>query len=404
MADQTGHRFIVFISRQEEMAEYQSLKPRSDFVFTSFSCVGPDVLTIDPQRPSAMFAEFNYLHSQQPFSAVLNRKEKCVIPAAQLALTLELPPITLKPEVARDKYLMRRLLNDGAVFPRTVLIRRAEDLRAVDSSMFPGVLKPRFGFNSRSVVLVAGHNALRESYAEQHYLYSRLPKQDGTSNDFVFEQLIPGTEHNVETLMKDGRAIFHLMSDKRPMTAPYFVETGDTMPSLLAPRDQAACIAATERALMRMEIQNGWTHTEVKLDGGRVIVVECAARMGGGYFENLFNDVYDIQRMQMLVEMYCGAELSVPPIARAYAAARRIVVYGARKRWKLANATELFESEHVKLLWPEAISAISRELAGPPDDFNNTLCEFVVLSPSAAEATSLVDRILSQAYQNLSAD
>jgi hypothetical protein len=401
MADQAKHRFIAFISRRDEMAEYRSLRPCSDFVFASFSHLGPDVVQVDPQRPSVMIDAFLCQHSQAPFTAVLNRKEKCVIPASQLALALGLPPLTLKPEVARDKFLMRMLLNDGHFFPGTVLIRAADDLADVESSMFPGVLKPRFGFNSRSAVLVNDRHQLMEAYWEQHQLYASLPKQDGTNSDFVFEQLIPGMEYSVETLVKNGCPVFHLISDKAQMTAPYFVEIGDTMPSLLGHKEQAACVAASERALQRMEIRHGWTHTEVKLDGGSAIVVECAARMGGGYFERLFEEVYGIQRMQILMDMYCGEPLPGMPVAKTHAAARRVVVYGPKRHWHLANAAELFGPDHVLLLWPESTADISRELAGPPDDFNNTLCEFAVLAGSAEEAVKHADELLRRAHENL---
>jgi len=401
MADQQNNRFIAFISRRREMAEYRSLRPSSDFVFASFSHLGPDVVQIDPQRSSPMIVDFLCRHSQAPFTAVLNRKEKCVVPASLLALALGLPPVSLKPEVARDKYLMRRLLNDGASFPRTVLIRAADDFADVEPALFPGVLKPRFGFNSRSAVMVNDHHELMEVFWQQHQLYASLPKQDGTNSDFVFEQFIPGTEHSIETLVKDGCPVFHLISDKTQMTAPYFVEIGDTMPSLLGREKQATCVAACERTLQLMEIRNGWTHTEVKFERGRAIVVECAARMGGGYFEHLFDTVYGIDRMQILIDMYCGDPLPGMPVAKTYAAARRVVVYGPQRHWSLANAAELFDPEHVRLLWPESVAAIDRELAGPPDNFNNTLCEFLVLSSSADEAVKLADELLIKAHQNL---
>lgn len=401
MTNSPRHRFIAFISRQDEIADYKSLRPVSDFVFASFSRLGADVVLVDPQQPSAMIDEFLRLHNQYPFTAVLNRKEKCVIPASQIALALGLPPITLKPEIARDKYLMRRVLQDHSSFPRTALILSAQDLLDMKPSMFPGVLKPRFGFNSRSAVLVQDQRALISAYQSHHHLYANMHKQDGTGSDFVFEQLILGTEHNIETLLKDGRPIFHLISDKMQMTPPYFVELGDTMPSLLGREEQAACIASCERALQRMEIRNGWTHTEVKLMGTKVIVVECGARMGGGYFETLFQEVYGIQRMQTALELYCGGQLPDMPVAKKYAAARRVVVYGSKKYWNLANAAELFEPDHVTLLWPESAAAISRELAGPPDNFNNTLCEFVVFSHQANDAVRLADEIMNKAHQNL---
>lgn len=389
-------RFIAFISRREEIADYTSLRPKVDFAFASFSDLGADAVRIDPLRMDDAVAIFSRLHEQRAFTAVLNRKEKCVIPAARLALALGLPPITSEPELARDKYAMRKTLNFGGVFPRTVLVGALRDLEAVEENMFPCVLKPRFGFNSRSAVLALDRRELAAVYREQYKFYSRLPKEDRTNGDFVVEELIPGSEHTVETLVKDGTPLFHLISDKLPMCPPFFVEVGDNMPSCLPEESKQVCRAATERAIRSMGILNGWTHTEIKLHGTAAVVVESAARMGGGYFENLFREVYGLNRMESLVSIFLKDKSMTEPVPRVHAAARRVVVYGPSRKRSLENGEVLFASDRVKLVWPKSPAKIARELAGPPFDFNNTLFEFLALGNSAEEAQSLADDILVQ--------
>ena len=379
------------------MTDYLRLCPEAEFTFASYCDIGPDVVLVDPRRSADVCCLFADLHRERPFTAVLNRKEKCVIPAAVLASTLGLPPITSKPELARDKFLMRRALNGSDTFPRTTLIREPQDLDAVEPGMFPCVLKPRFGFNSRSAVLVEDCGELKAAYREQHDRYAGLPKQDGTNSDFVVEELIVGSEHNVESLIKDGDALFHLVSDKLPMSPPYFVEVGDNMPSRLSPAGQRLCIAATQHAIHVMGIRNGWTHSEVKFDGTVAIVVECAARMGGGYFEHLFDVVYGIDRMAMLIDLHLGRAPPAPPRPRRHAAARRLVVYGPPRQRTLVNAPCLFADERVNLVWPAAISEIDRVVAGPPFTFNNTLCEFIAVGATCDDASAVADRIIADA-------
>jgi len=379
------------------MALHASLRPRTDFAYASFSSLGPDVVHVDPMQMEATIRRFADMHRTAPFTAVLNRKEKCVVPAAMLAAALGLPPITSEPELARDKFAMRRALNGGSVFPRTVLVREARDLECVAADMFPCVLKPRFGFNSRSAVLVEDPAELAVAYGEQHARYACLPKQDGTNSDFVCEELVRGSEHTIETLVKDGLPLFHLVSDKMAMTPPFFVEIGDDMPSRLPAADQHACRAATERAIQAMGIRNGWTHTEVKLDGGHAVVIECAARMGGGYFENLFALAYDLNRLRMLIDLHVGKDAIPTPVIRRHAAARRIVVDGPSRPRTLENAVALFADPRVTLVWPPTPAHIDREVAGPPHDFNNTLCEFIVCGSTGAEAAAVADEIVAHA-------
>lgn len=396
MMSSSRPRFIAFISRAEEKQDFTDLDPQAEFVFASLSTIDSDVVTVDPSRLQDAIATLKLFHAAKPFTAILNRKEKCVIPAGQLALALQLPPITLKPELARDKYQMRQALNAGRSFPATVLICTTFDLEQVTDAMFPCVLKPRFGFNSRSAVLVNDRDQLHSAYEEQHKSYSALTKQDRTNSDFVVESFVPGTEHTVESLVKDGVPLFHLVSDKLSMEPPYFVEVGDTMPSRLSGSEQLQCIEATELALQCMAIRNGWTHTEIKLSHHGAVVIESAARMGGGYFEALYREVYAIDRLRVLAALFSSRDPRPMPVARTHAAARRVVVNGPA-RMRIVNDLEtLFLDKRLKLLWPASIAAINRELAGPPVDFNNTLFEFVALGSSADEAELMADQLLER--------
>jgi biotin carboxylase len=391
-----GPHFIAFISRTEEKKDYIELDRNAEFVFASLSSCDPEVVTVDPKCLKDAIAKFSILHAAKPFTAILNRKEKCVVPAAQLALALDLPPITLKPELARDKHQMRQALNSGSPFPHTFLIRTTCDLEQIPDAMYPCVLKPRYGFNSRSAVLVNDRIQLYSVYEEQHKLYSVLEKQDRTNSDFVVESFIPGAEHTVESLVRDGVPLFHIISDKLLMEAPYFVEIGDTMPSRLSGTGQRACIAATERALDRMAIRNGWTHTEIKISDLGAVVIECAARMGGGYFETLYREVYGIDRLRVLASLFSSRDSIPMPVARTHATARRVVVYGPARMRIVKNAETLFHDKRVKLLWPASVSAINRKLAGPPINFNNTLFEFVALGSTSDEAEMVADCLLER--------
>ena len=397
MSDPRRPRFIACISRCEEIPDYTSRAPDAEFVFASYSDLGAKAIQIDPDRMGEAAARFARLHAEQPFTAILNRKEKCVVPAAYLASVLGLPPILVAPDLARDKYEMRRALNGTASFPGTVLIRDAGDLSHVSDAMFPAVLKPRFGFNSRSAVRVSDRSELASAYADQYAHYSLLTKQDGTNSDFVVEEFIAGTEHNVESLLKDGRVLFHLISDKMGMQPPFFIEMGDNMPSTLPPAAQHACMDAAGKAIDALGIRNGWTHTEVKWHGDQVLVVESAARMGGGYFEELIETVFGIDRMGMLIGMYRGNAPSQAPASRVHAAARRVVVYGAERMRILRNPEILTRDSHIKLVWPRRVDQINRIMTGPPFDFNNTLFEFMAVGTSAREAEARADGVLEEA-------
>ena len=122
------------------MPAYKLLAPDADFIFASYSNLGTNAVQVNADHLTEAVDTFSRLHATGRFRAVLNRKEKCVVPASVLAYELGLPPIMSNPELARDKFEMRRALNRDSTFPRTVLIRNAGDLCQVPAKMFPCVL------------------------------------------------------------------------------------------------------------------------------------------------------------------------------------------------------------------------------------------------------------------------
>jgi len=101
--------------------------------------------------------------------------------------------------------------------------------------------------------------------------------------------------------------------------------------------------------------------------------------------------------MAMLVDLYLGRSAITAPAPRRHAAARRLVVYGSAKRRTLPNAQDLFSDERVRLVWPDDITKIDRELAGPPFEYNNTICEFIAVGASGDEAIALANHIVAAA-------
>lgn len=344
-----------------------------------------------------MLRFFSILHERDPFCGVLNRKEKCVVPAGLLARELSLPLLIEDPVLARDKYRMRQAMNQAVGGPRCVLLTSVSDARHVPDNFFPAVLKPRFGFNSRGVCLVTNHKTLVSSFLVQFAAYATLKRQDGTGSDFVVEELISGTEHTIDSFVVNGEACLHLISDKQPMSHPWFVEVGDDIPTALCEDRQRTIRDCVQSTIRSLGIRNGWTHTEVRVSENAVVPIECAARMGGGYFEDLIRTAWSIDRMDWLIRLFRGERMpEYRPIPQPVSG-RRLVVYGDSRRRTLANATALFKRRNVKLLWPDIPEKISRSLAGPPSEFNNTLFEFMTFGSTPSEVRRDADAILLNA-------
>lgn len=392
-----GRRFIAFISRHDEATAYRTQWPAHDFQFASFTSGIPDTVAINAHRPDHMVQTFLELHAARPFCGVLNRKEKCVIPAALLASALKLPELIRDPQLARDKYRMRLAMNTATDGPRCLLLQTRLDAESVPHNFFPAVLKPRFGFNSRGVCLVNNQAELLTHYDSQHPTYAALQRQDGTCADFVVEELILGSEHTIDSFVADGVPVLHLLSDKRPMQGPWFVETGDNIPSSLNADMQERLCDCSARTIRSLEIRNGWTHTEVRVSDRGAVPIECAARMGGGYFENLIRAAWNIDRMDWLIRLFSKTALPTFTQPPRPVCGRRFVVYGPPRSRNLKNAQQLFSSPNIQLIWPAETCHINRVLSGPPAEFSNTLFEFMAVGSDPASVMSLAEQTLESA-------
>jgi hypothetical protein len=119
--------------------------------------------------------------------------------------------------------------------------------------------------------------------------------------------------------------------------------------------------------------------------------------MGGGYFEDLIRAAWNIDRMDWLIRLFRGELIPEYRSTPLPVSGRRYVVYGDSRYRALANASELFRGGNVKLLWPDVPEKISRLLAGPPSEFNNTLFEFMTFGSAPSEVRRDADAILSKA-------
>ncbi|WP_128643252.1 ATP-grasp domain-containing protein [Streptomyces sp. SS] len=225
-------------------------------------------LTVDFRRDSD-FLEFvdSTLRPLAP-TAVVSLTELGLEPAAVAAERLGC--IGVSPAVVRatrDKLEMRRILERRAPHLNPAFAA-GDDAEAV-ARLFAGhplvVAKPVDGAGSMAIELVERP----EQLAPEH-------RTGGT----LLEQFAGGREFSVETFSEGGRHTVVGIAEKG--TTDGFVEVSHLMP---APSLDAAGRRLVERAVAELldavGLTDGPSHTEVKLDGERVVVIETHNRPGG---------------------------------------------------------------------------------------------------------------------------
>jgi biotin carboxylase len=212
---------------------------------------------------------------------------------AAIASELDLPFHSA--QVARgleDKLHQREALRAaGLPTPGTVALPADADRATVErigsSISYPAVLKPRKASGSWHTFPVASVSALGELWDElaaggpearvvEEYLSDGPAMPQGFEADYV----------SVETVVVAGR-MTHLGITGRFPLAPPFRETGYFIPATLGPDGQAGVLGLAGQALRALGVKHGAAHTEIKLTGEGLRVIEVNGRIGGGVPEML---------------------------------------------------------------------------------------------------------------------
>ncbi|WP_051741818.1 ATP-grasp domain-containing protein [Streptomyces xylophagus] len=228
---------------------------------------------------------------------VLSFTEMGSLPAALLAEALGLPTVPVRAVLrARNKLLMRRTL--AAVFDGPAFGVVGLDEPAADD--FPLIAKPAEGTGSQGVEFLADPAAFAARSAE---LAGAL-----------WEHYVDGPEYSIEAVSSGG--VHHILgiTAKRTTGAPYFVETGHEVPAVLTEDADRAIRGCVERCLDVLELTAGASHTEVKLEHGRAVVIETHTRAGGDRIPLLTRLVSGVDQYELAVRSVLPR---VEPLTRA---------------------------------------------------------------------------------------
>ena len=179
---------------------------------------------------------------------------------------------------ATNKAFMRDALKENGVpIPLYYRVKGKKSfIEAVDQIRKAGykcIVKPADNSGSRGVDLLSSDSDLDKAY---EYTVS-----NSRGGEIVVEEFMEGPEVSVETLAIDGDVHVIQITDKITTDAPYFVEMGHSQPSKLSAEIKSKIAEVAIAANMAIGIQNGPSHTEIKVTKEGPKIVELGARLGG---------------------------------------------------------------------------------------------------------------------------
>jgi len=203
------------------------------------------------------------------------------------------------------KVAMRRALAEAGVpQPRFAALRTlSERRRAADEVGFPAVLKPADSGGQRGVFRV---DSLDDVETHLHEALVASP-----TGEAILEEFVDGTEMNGIVIARHGEAIPLTLSDRlRPPGIGFGVGWIHVYPASIYGDQLEESERVAVHTVRALGLQTGIAFPQlIAARDGRVVVVECAARVPGGQMADLVRHAVGVDLIEVQLRMALGEDL-----------------------------------------------------------------------------------------------
>jgi biotin carboxylase len=200
--------------------------------------------------------------------------------------------------------MRRRLADAGVPQPRFAAVRSiSERRRAADEVGFPAVLKPADSGGQRGVFRV---DSLDQIDAHLHEALAASP-----TGEAILEEFVDGIELNGIVLARAGEGIPLTLSDRmRPPGVGFGVGWIHVYPPTVETDQLAESERIAVHTVHALGLGTGIAFPQlIAAADGRVVVVECAARIPGGQMADLVRVATGVDLVEVQLRMALGEEL-----------------------------------------------------------------------------------------------
>ena len=199
-----------------------------------------------------------------------------------------------------NKYLMRKAFEkNGDPSPKSILVTEKTNLKELNL-IYPVIVKPTDRNGSRGIYKLEDSEGL--------YAAVKASITESFEKKALIEEYVEGQEYSVEYISYKGVHTFLALTYKYTTGAPHFIEIGHMEPAPVSTEILEKVKNVVKHALNTLEIKNGASHAEVKIDeDGTVKIIEIGARMGGDCIGSdlvRYSTGYDFVRM--VIQVACG--------------------------------------------------------------------------------------------------
>ncbi|PIR63205.1 MAG: hypothetical protein CO156_04410 [Candidatus Pacebacteria bacterium CG_4_9_14_3_um_filter_40_12] len=269
-----------------------------------------DWILADTTDHAASLAAVKAYAAKNTIDGVITFWEDDVLLTSKIATAQGLVGIPLEiAKIARNKLFFRKFCeSEGLQVPKFFKFTTIEELQKAKSELqFPVVVKPTYGTSSAFVTKVEEPEQLDKTIA---YIQSSVSVamesalHEGLT--IMVEEYIDGDEVDIDMLLQNGKLKFWSITDNHASSEPFFIETGDTFPSLLSDDAQEELVSMAEVMLEKIGIQDGCIHFEAKYSSNGPMPIEINLRLGGGYYYSFIKKAWNVDLIESSVKIALG--------------------------------------------------------------------------------------------------
>lgn len=254
-------------------------------------------------------------NNAKKIDGVLTFWEEAVLVTAKLSDELGLPGIPYKnAQIIKNKFSFRELCAAYSLpAPRHAMLQVDSNFNELVKDLtFPLVVKPVYGAASAFVMKVHSLRELKKAFvAINKHIKSFWLTPEWKSVDLLVEEYIEGQEVDIDMLLQKGQLKFYSITDNFQTHEPYFVETGQALPSHLPEEKQNELVKMAMDLLRSSNITDGVIHFEAKTGKNGPVPIEVNLRMGGDEVHSFIKNVWGVDFVKYAAKIATGENFTV---------------------------------------------------------------------------------------------
>lgn len=208
----------------------------------------------------------------------------------------------------RDKKLMKESWRQYALSTASeyFCLSTKEVLDNAGLIKYPVILKPSMGMCSLGVMKANSEEELKIQLNKIALLNLNFKSKDNAEAGVLIENYIEGDEYAVDTVWFNSKPVISGILSRNNSDGPYFPDSLYYCDPYLDNDLSREILKASYSAVHATGVRYGSTHTEMRIKGGKIYLIETAARPGAGgfFYEYVLKNAYGIDFLRAAYYSY----------------------------------------------------------------------------------------------------